>query len=258
MTSRLLLVAGCFAALGSPASAQVLELEGRYWPATLASTMRVTGAHGEVPADLATIDLKSDLGLRDKKLMDWRVTLSTGPRSRLRVAYVKMDYNADQDVQRTVVFNGQPFTVGTRVVTALRLDYWRCGWIWEFVGRPSSKVRFGTLIEAKTVSVDTSLSAPTLSPPIAEKKQLTGTLPTLGVVLDINPTRTVNVFAELSGIRRGNKGHALDGEAGVKLILGSHVVLDAGYRTFDLEITDDPNFAKLKNSGPYVGLGVRF
>jgi hypothetical protein len=106
MTSRLLLVAGCFAALGSPASAQVLELEGRYWPATLASTMRVTGAHGEVPADLATIDLKGDLGLRDKKLTDWRVMLFTGPRSRLRVAYVKMDYNADQDVQRTVVFNG--------------------------------------------------------------------------------------------------------------------------------------------------------
>ena len=258
MVKRALMCASCLVLLWSPASAQVLELEGRYWPATLTSSVRVTGDQGEVPSDLSTIDLKSDLGLKDKNLKDWRVTLFTGPHSRLRAGYVKMDYSADQQVQRTIVFEGQRYTVGTRVLTKLTLDYSRYGWIWEFVGGRSSKVRFGTLLEAKTISIDTSLSAPSLDPPVAEKKKLSGTLPTIGLVLDIDPTRTVNIFAEFSGMSVGNKGHAWDGEAGFKVTLGSHLVLNGGYRYFDLEVNDDPDFAKLKNSGPFVGAGLRF
>ena len=70
MVKRLLLVASCLASVGTVASAQVLELEGRYWPATLTATVRVTGDHAEVPSDLSTIDLKSDLGLKDKNGRD--------------------------------------------------------------------------------------------------------------------------------------------------------------------------------------------
>ncbi len=258
MARKLLLVVCGLSLAGTSALGQSLELEGRYWPASLDATVRVTGGHNEVPSDLDTVDLKSDLGLKDKHLADWRISLATGPHSRLRVAYVKMDYSADQDVERTILFNGQQYTVGTRVATKLNLEYWRYGWIWQFLGGPYSKVRFGTLLEAKRISVDASLAAPELVPPVAERKKISRTLPTVGLALDINPTRTFNVFAELSGISGGSRGHALDGEAGVKVGLGSHLFLSAGYRYFDLEVNDDPDFAKLKDSGPFVGGALRF
>ena len=258
MVKRVLLVASCLVPVGTLSSAQVLELEGRYWPAALTATVRVTGDHANVPSDISTINLKSDLGLKDKNLKDFRLTLFTGPNSRLRVANVKMDYNADQNITRTILFNGQLYTVGARVLTTLNLDYWRYGWVWEFVGGPSSKVKFGTLLEAKKISVDAGLSAPELAPPVAERKSFSATVPTVGLVLDINPSRMLNIFAEVSGMSLGNKGHAWDGEAGLKLVLGSHLVASGGYRYFDLEVDDKPDFAKLKNSGPFLGAGLRF
>ena len=257
MVKRVLLVASCFVLVATLASAQVLELEGRYWPAALTATVRVTGDHAEVPSDISTINLKSDLGLKDKDLKDFRLTLFTGPNSRLRMAYVKMDYSADQNITRTILFNGQLYTVGTRVLTTLNLDYWRYGWVWEFVGGPFSKVKFGTLLEAKTISVDAGLSAPELAPPVAEKKSFSATVPTVGLVLDINPSRMLNIFAEVSGMSLGDKGHAWDGEAGLKLVLGSHLLVSGGYRYFDLRVNDKPDFATLKNSGPFVGAGLR-
>jgi hypothetical protein len=258
MANNLLLAACCLVVTAPAALGQALELEGRYWPASLTATVRVTGGHAEIPSDLDTVNLKNDLGLKDESLKDWRLTLFTGPRSRLRVAYVKMDYRADQDVQRSILFNGQLYTLGTRVATTLNLEYWRYGWIWEFVGGPYSRVRFGTLLEAKRISVDSSLSTPELVPPVSAAKKISATLPTVGFVLDAYPARAVDIFAEASGIRGGSRGHALDGEAGVKLALGSHVLLSAGYRYFDLEVRDDPDFAKLKNAGPFVGGALRF
>jgi hypothetical protein len=257
MVKRVLLVASCLVPVGTFAFAQVLELEGRYWPAVLTGTVRVTGDHGEVPSDISTINLKSDLGLKDKNLKDFRLTLFTGPNSRLRVGYVKMDYSADQNITRTILFNGQMYTVGTRVLTTLNLDYWRYGWVWEFVGGPSSMVKFGTLLEAKRISADAGLSAPELAPPVAERKSFSATVPTVGLVLDINPSRMLNIFAEASGMSLGDKGHAWDGEAGLKLVLGSHLVVSGGYRYFDLQVNDKPDFATLKNSGPFVGAGLR-
>jgi hypothetical protein len=207
--------------------------------------------------DLLKKKRKEILSLKDKNLKDFRLTLLTGPNSRLRMAYVKMDYSADQTIMRTILFNGQMYTVGTRVLTTLNLDYWRYGWVWEFVGGPSSKVKFGTLLEAKRISVDAGLSAPELAPPVAERKSFSATVPTVGLVLDINPSPMLNIFAEVSGMSLGDKGHAWDGEAGLKLVLDSHLVVSGGYRYFDLQVNDKPDFATLKNSGPFVGAGLR-
>ncbi|HVN75362.1 MAG TPA: hypothetical protein VMT19_03525 [Thermoanaerobaculaceae bacterium] len=257
-TRGCVLCAVLVATWASGSGAQTVELEGRYWPATLTARVRVLDGQTDVPPDLSTIDLKDDLGLSNKSLADGRLSLTTGPHSRLRVGFVRMDYSADHIVERTIVFNGTPYTVGTEVVTKLKLDYWRYGWIWEFVGTPSSPVRFGTLLEAKTFSIDASLAAPRLTPPVAEAKKLTATLPSAGLVLELNPVPMVNVFAEASGISAGSRGHALDAEVGVKIKPAPVVAVVGGYRYFDLEARDDPDFATIKNSGPYVGVALRF
>jgi hypothetical protein len=114
-------------------------------------------------------------------------------------------------------------------------------------------VKFGTLLEAKRISVSTALAAPDLLSPVAASKRLSATLPTIGFVLDAYPTPGINIFPEASGISAGNRGHALDAEAGLRPALGTRLLLSAGSRYFDLQVNDDPDFAKLKNSGPFVG-----
>ncbi len=256
MANKTLLVLAVATLTGAAATAQTLELEGRYWAPTLTGQVQVTGG-AQVPNGLGVIDLKDDLGFSDKRFEEWRVSLATGPHSRLRVAYLSMDYRGDQQVQRTIVFNGQTYTVGTRVVSDLSMKYWRYGWIWEFIHDPFGRVNLGTLVEAKSLNVDTSLAAPNLSPPVAEQKKFNGTLPSLGLALDINPVPTVKICAELSGVSAGKYGHGWDGEAGLKLILMPGFSLNAGYRYLDLEAKDDPDFAKIKDTGPFVGASIR-
>ena len=73
--------------------------------------------------------------------------------------------------------------------------------------------------------------------------------------LATNPPTTLGKAP--SGFSRLEDGHAWDGEAGLKLVLGSHLVVSGGYRYFDLQVNDKPDFATLKNSGPFVGAGLR-
>jgi len=48
---------GSFALAAGWASAQTIELEGRYWPATLTARVQVLNGQTGVPPDLSTIDL---------------------------------------------------------------------------------------------------------------------------------------------------------------------------------------------------------
>jgi len=241
-----------------PLAAQTVEVEGRFWPATLDSTVNVTGGRTDVPPELTTIDLKSDLGLKDKNLQEWRLTLFTGPHSRLRLGYLSMSYSANRQLQRTVVFDGETYVVGTRVLTDLSLDYWRVGWVWLFAGGASSPVRFGSLLEAKQITVDAAVAAPELAPPVAERRRFSGTIPSVGLVLEVRPLPILTLAAEASGISAGTYGHGVDAEASVRLEPAPLLVLSAGYRYFDLEAKDSPDFAKIRNTGPYAALALRF
>jgi hypothetical protein len=67
----------------------------------------------------------------------------------------------------------------------------------------------------------------------------------------------LDVCAEASGISAGSRGHARDAEAGLRLTLGTRSLPSAGYRDLDVEMNDDPDCARLKNAGPFLGAGLR-
>ena len=114
------------------------------------------------------------------------------------------------------------------------------------------------LLEAKGFWLDISLDAPNLTPSIEESEDFMGGLPTVGLALDINPHKILNIFAEVSGIYAGNYGYFLDGEVGVKIIPMKSLSLFGGYRVLDLRAEDDPDFAKLRILGPFAGITLRF
>lgn len=230
-----------------------VELEGSYWITDLSANTKLT--ESGIGTD---IDLKEDLGLKDENYMDVRLTWYTGPKSELRLAYTQVAYRGDENIQRTIEFGGETFTGGTRVKTDVDVKYIRLGWAWQFIDIANSMVKLGTLLEAKAFLVDTSLDAPDLSPPIEESVDAVGVLPTVGIALDINPHKVINVFAEVSGIYAGEYGYSLDGEAGVKIIPIKNLSVVGGWRILGFKIEDDPDFVKLEVSGPFVGATLRF
>lgn len=248
LSSAVLIVAG--SALAQPA----FELQAIRWSPSLDGTIRSVTLEQQVDPDLAVIDFKSDLGMADENHDEYRLVAWTGPRSRLRFGRMTMDYNGDRTVTRTIVFHGETYTVGTRVVSSLSMKYQRLGWIWQPIG--TDRAAFGFIVEAKKIDLDAGLDAPETAPPVHERRSLSATFPSVGLSLDLRPTRAFGLYAEVTGIAAGSKGHLVDGEAGVRLrLLGSLTVL-AGWRSFDLKVEDEPDFGKFKNSGGFVGLAL--
>lgn len=229
------------------------EIEGRYWITDLDGEIRYTDS------GIGTkVDFEEDLGLDDEGYPELRVSWLIGPKSRLRLAYTQTAYSGDGNINQVIVFGGETFPVGTRVKTDVDVKYLRLGWVWQFINVADGRVKIGTLVEVKGFSVDISLDAPDLIPPIKESVDAVGAFPTVGVVLDIHPHKLVNIFAEASGIYAGKYGYSYDAEAGVEITPIKNLGIIGGWRILDFKIEDDPDFAKLKVSGPYVGAVWRF
>src|SRR3954470_16687405 len=90
-----------------------LEFTGRYWFTQMGSRIRV-----EVNGLGSDIDARNDLGMPDTNFPAGGVEWRRG-RSLVRFEYTPIDLAGDRTVTRTIVFQGRPFTVGTRVVSEL-------------------------------------------------------------------------------------------------------------------------------------------
>lgn len=235
----------------SSCASPAVEFEGRYWYPDLDLEAKIEdGGFG------TRIDFDDDLDLDDEDFPVGRVKLFTGENSWIRAEYIPISYDGDSMLTRTIFFNGKPFIVGTRVITDFDFEYYRLGWGSQFISLGDGFFKFGTLIEAKGYNLDASLISPTTG--IAESEDITFGLPTVGVILDINPADKLNFYGEISGITAGSYGYTIDAEAGVKFIPFKNFTLTCGYRylTFDVEWDDDE--ADMTLAGAFVGGSLRF
>jgi hypothetical protein len=245
------LILGLLAASTVWAQDAVVEFEGRYWMTNLSAEAKV--AQEGKGTD---INLKSDVGLADKNFPSGRFNFFVSPNHRLTLSYTPISYKTDSNIKRTVEFDGQTYAVNTRVNAALDLQYFRFGWAYQFVNVEGGKFKFGTLVEVKGVQGEVSLAAPDLA--IDNAWKFTAWLPTLGLAMDINPTPFLNIYAEISGLPAGQYGTIWEAEAGVKFIPFKNFSISGGYRLVDIDARNDPDYAKVKLGGPYVGLSLRF
>lgn len=230
----------------------VIEVEGRYWVTDLSSHVKAT-------EDLligTDIDLVDDLGLGDKDFPEARLIWNTGPNSLLRFAYTKVSYGGDKNIERTILFSGQSYAVGTHVSTELEVDYFRLGWAWQFLSFSEGAVKAGPLLEAKAFMLDASLDAPSIG--VSEAEDFMIALPTIGAMLDIKMGEKFNIFAEVSGLPSAGYGHFFDTEIGIKFIPMKNLSIIAGYRVIDIELEDDDSYGEVDISGPFFGATLRF
>ncbi len=233
-------------ACASPA----IELEPRYWFPGF--ELEATIEEDDIGTE---IDFDEDLGMDDENFGGGRIKWFTGDDSWIRIDYVPIAYTGDNRLTRQIQFNGETYTVGSRVLSEYNLEYGRLGWGWQFIDIDDC-VKLGTLLEAKLFNLDAEIK--TANGLIDEEESFVFGLPTIGAIIDVNPIDEINLFAELSGITAGSYGYMYDAEAGVRIIPCDCFTICGGYRIFKFNIEAGDNEARMRLNGPYVGISSRF
>ena len=229
-----------------------IEFQGRYWTTDLDTRIKVASNSVEG----TDVDLKDDLGINDEDFPEARLTIALSKHNKMRFGYTQISYNGERNITRTIMFNGKSYTLGSKVETDFDLKYLRLGWIWEFINIGDGVFEGGTLFEVKGFIIEASLNAPSLS--ISESEDFRGAFPSLGLTLGMQPHKSVNLFAEASGISAGNYGYFYDAEVGVEFTITKSFTILGEYRILELKAEDDSNYAKLKIKGPFAGGTLRF
>ena len=229
---------------------QSVDFIGRYWITEMSARIRV-----EVGGFGTDIDARRDLGLPNANFPQGDFTWRKG-RIFLTFSYTPIDYSADQNVSRTIVFRGQTYTIGTRVISDLGVQHLHLAWSYQFLRFHKDVVRLGPLVGADGFLLHGALAAPAFN--VSEREKLSVGLPVAGLALNIQPRRWIDIYGQVAGMDVGGYGQFIGSDAGIKVALWRHLLLTAGYRTFNLHVDHAPDFAQLHIHGPFVGAGFRF
>lgn len=249
----LALVASQFAI---PADAQDrvrFEFEANLWDPDASGSIRIIEQNIG-----ATIDLESDLGLVGDEISDLRLTFHPSRRTEIRLTQVPLSYSGDQIVSRTLEFAGEVFTVSTRVVSVLDLDYFRAGFAWQFLASDDNRFRFGPLLEIKGFDGAASLAAPDLGAPISVSEEFEVAFGSAGVALDLEPTDRIHIFGEFSVLVGSDEGDQTEFEAGIRVQISGPLGVQAGFRSIELDFEDENDMIDLDIDGVFFGASLRF
>lgn len=202
------------------------------------------------------VDFTEDLGMPDRTLPTVRLT-HIGTWGFVSVAYEKTSYRGDRVVDRTIEYGGKTYTVGTRVKSELAVERGTVQLAWQFLGSPRGTLAFGPMLEIAGLRFEGQLDAPENNPPFRESGTFQAAVPAPGLALDLRPTGRVRFFARAATLQV-NQGSYESAEAG--FILGPYgpVAVGGGYRTLRVKYEDEPDWARLHLSGPYLNLAFRF
>jgi hypothetical protein len=232
---------------------RAVEFEGRYWIPRFTSRFRVDS--NRLGTD---VDGKQDLAFPDTNFPEGRFTFQGKGRSRLSFSYTPIDYSGGGTITRSVLFHGQQYTVGTRVLSGLEVQHLQLSWTYQFIQVKDGLFKLGPLVEGNGFLMHGRLRAPNLTPAIDQREDLSVGLPTVGLAMDINPHRMVNLSGTVSGLKAGDYGQFINSSAAVKVRPVENLFFTAGYRTFNLSAQSSPVFVTLHLRGPFVGGGIRF
>lgn len=239
--------------IASPALAdEMVALKAGYLLLTPEGTFSVDG-HGFSGTD---IDLENDLGVDDSKgiYLDAALQLAN---FRLGATYTPLSFAGSGQIDRTIIFNGQEYPVGTNVKSDLDIDMIDAGltmYLLNFDDLPV-RIQLGPEIGVKYFNGDASLNDTTLG--IEESEDLTFIVPQVG-------GRARIAFADFVGVTghayymRYSDNQVLDGEVQVEFSPLPLLGLFAGYRYFDLKIEESDIEIDVKFSGPFGGVLARF
>ena len=229
------------------------EVEMNSWDPDLTGQMKIVeGGIGD------SIDLIDDLAMTGDRANDLRITFHPSGRTEIRLARMPIAYTGDNVASRTIEFAGETFTVSSRVVSNIDLDYVRAGFAWQFLSSDDRRFRAGPLLEIKGFQGDASLGAPDLGAPVAVGETFEVAYPAVGIAVDLEPSERLHFFGEASTLVGTDVGDQTDFEVGVRVPLWGALTAQAGYRSITIDVTDKDDAVKFDMDSVFIGLGLRF
>ncbi|NOT26032.1 MAG: hypothetical protein HOP16_08000 [Acidobacteria bacterium] len=251
----------CALVIANPSTAaaqgQIVEAGLRYWKP---SPEIVLSTGGLTALGLGDVDFVNEFGFEDERFRELRATIGRGHKFRLRK--VTFEYNEETTIQRTIVFQGRPLTVGTQATGDVKWDLWTFGYEWDFISRSGGFLGFVT--DLKYNKVTASIESPMLTS--AATTDVTAPVPTIGVIGRANLGTYGSITSEFTGLslKRGTdsddpfEGKFYDFDIYGTINLGRNAGIEVGYRSIDVHYLVDDDSGDLKMKGPYFGGVVKF
>jgi len=252
---RVLLCSACLALLAGPALAdEVVSLKAGYLKLSPEGTFSVGNAG--VPG--TQINLETDLGYEDSEDYFVEGALQLGP-FRLGASYTPIEFSGRGVLNRTIDFNGKPFTVGAQAASDVSLDIIDANLTWNLINLDDTPVRFqlGPELSVKFVQADLSITGTSGGVTITETESADVPVPTLGARTRIGLSDFIAVVGRV-GYMEYDKNSFLDADAQLEFSPIPMVGVFGGYRYFDLQVDESDVLIDATFSGPYAGALVRF
>jgi hypothetical protein len=206
------------------------------------------------------IDAQSDLGLDKRILKEYNVILRPAKKHKFRFGYIPISYSAETILKRTIVFNGQAYTVGLPINSSVEWSAWRFGYEYDFVYRDRGFV--GLILEAKYTDASVTLT----NPLTVEFATVKAPIPAIGGIARVYPFANVSVTGEFTAFKLPTTNGALKGYDGKYIDFNIYGTLNftnnfgvqGGYKSLTVAYRKDLDRGDLVLKGPYVAGVVRF
>lgn len=210
-----------------------------------------------IPGD--DVDLVDDLGIEQKRLRALSVVLRPAPKHKFRFQYLPIEYDAEAQVRREFVFNGQRYRIGLPVNTTASFKTYRFGYEYDFFYREQGYA--GVLFDLKYTDVNVMLD----SPIGREFTSQVAPIPTVGVVGRGYVASNVSITGEFSFFKIPENlgkddfgGRYLEYDFYGTFNFTPNVGAQIGLRSVDVEYFEDFDAGNLRFRGLYFGGVVRY
>src|SRR5690606_11363606 len=201
------------------------------------------------------VDLVNDLGIEQKRFRELRAVLRPATKHKFRISYLPIKYEAEGQVRREFVFNGQLYRVGLPVNTTADLTTFRFGYEYDFFYR--SRGYLGVLIDLKYTNVDIELDSPIGH----EFTSLVAPIPTFGFVGRGYLADGVSITGEMSFMKVPENlseqldggGRYLDYDFYGTVNFTNNIGAQVGLRSIDVDYFKDLDEGALTFKGWYFG-----
>jgi len=241
------------------------EVSGNFWSPSLAGqiTSEQFGLIG------SQIDFLTDLDYAKTRFKDLRIVLRPSQKSKFRIQYTPIEYEAATTFSRNIVFNGIAFPVNVPIESSFGWKVWRFGYEYDFVYQPRGYV--GLLLEARYTQLDARLAtnSPLLSPQIDEFATAKAPLPAIGIVGRAYVLPELALNFELSGFRLPNidpredgtpryQANYFDWDINGTVNLTNNFGVQVGWRRVTTLLVIDDDGGDLKFQGLWFGAALRY
>lgn len=203
------------------------------------------------------IDFVVDLGLQEKNIGDYRITLRPWRKHKFHADFLPIRYSGEASLNKRIIFNGIAYDIGITVGSSLTWDTWNLFYEYDFIYR--DRFYIGFLLGAKY----TQLRAEITSPVETQFTEVKFPIPALGGSFRVYPIRNLQVTGTLTLFDmpepiNGAEGQYYDVDVSATYNFTNNIGIQGGFRSIEVEYLADQDSGRLDVDGAYVGAVVRF